>query len=115
MRKWARILALLAGVLASAALPCLPALAVESPCTMPGCEESSFGRVTTATCCCASSNAPAEASDAKLLAGPETRGLTVAAGAPRAGTAPAMQAAGEAALVPPDPVPLYLLHATLLI
>lgn len=114
MRRLVRNLALLAGAFATALLPCLPTLALETPCTMSGCVDSSVGLVTSATCCCAASNAPAQTSDAQGLSMSGLRGLVPAPpGIPGQGAAP-LTAPVEAASAPPDPVPLYLRNATFL-
>jgi hypothetical protein len=115
MTKATRILALVAGALSMAALPCVPALASTEACRMPGCVSSPMAEVSPASCCCAVSNAPAVPGAPSTPADPLS---------PTPATAPAREAdllpAGahplrDVAVEPPAHVPLFLLHASLLI
>jgi len=110
-----RAVGLLAGAICSVLVPCFPTLAFASVCTMPGCDDAPYGAITSADCCCAAPPAQAEhTSPTRLTAA----SFLVAASTPGDGGrhAPGHGAAPlDAFIEPATPVPLYLLHASLLI
>jgi hypothetical protein len=116
MLKRFRHLLLLAGAIAMVASPCAPALAAgSSSCTMPGCEDSPYGSVRSAACCCGEASAPAQGagqtsfarSPVKTAASAPSPEMAAAASAPATGI--------EVQAAPPARVPLFLLNASLLI
>lgn len=92
--------------------PCAAATARPSGCAMPDCEEQGLR---SGSCCCASSPASPQDAGGKTTT-PLAKIQVVFPGsegaAPIADLSPA---GGTGAFLQPDDVPLYLLHATLLI
>jgi hypothetical protein len=95
--------------------PCAAASAFSPGCAMPDCEESHQSLAGPGSCCCASSPAQPQDAGAKSSAPLVKVQIPVSFLDEAAPIADLSPAGGTVTLLQPDDVPLYLLHATLLI
>jgi len=116
MPKKLRLAALVVAALSSVLIPCLPAArATRAACPMAGCGDStgaSFDAVR--ECCCEGSALPAASGATTSLRAPMPASSSpTIPSSPAVDSLPSAARAGES--LSADRVPLYLLHASLLI
>jgi hypothetical protein len=114
MLKALQSLVAVAAILLTAAAPCLTPIDGSPACPMEHCDRAPAGALQAPSCCCAPAGAPASPSRAPAVIEALTLVAHPALAAPMLAATSAPSHATTLA-PPPDPIPLYLLHATLLI
>lgn len=114
MYRYVRVLALVLGAFTTTLAPCMPALTWAAPCAMAGCDDETGSRISAATCCCATTGAPATAGSTNIqLQGPVKCAQALTPASPAAAATSSTMTL--AALVEPTvPVPIFLLNTSLL-
>jgi len=115
MRNGAIRMVMLAVLVSAGLTPCLADAPETAPCPMAGCDKPESASMD-ATCCCKASEDSAESSPGVFLPRPQPA-AAASAGIGGDGVidpVPVFVPEDEA-LRSPDPVPLFLLHASLLI
>ncbi len=108
-----RFAALLALILSAGLAPCMADAPGGAPCPMAGCERPA-GAPIDMSCCCATSEASAETSPGVFAPRPDPAPGNVAADVVLAEEAAVDPIAWVASPSAPEPVPLFLLHSSLL-
>jgi hypothetical protein len=114
MSKALQSLFAIVAVVLTGAAPCFTPIEGVAACPMAHCDRPPANALEAPSCCCAPAGAPVSAPATLVLV--EGLALAPQVGPPAPAIAERTTSFNATALsAPPEPVPLYLLHATLLI